>query len=89
MSKILSKGDGSSSMHPVLVTGEVTLRIALLQRQMPLHAHMSDSALWLQDTPPGGVAGCLFPWLLPCCLATDGCVPAPKATAPIREHLFI
>ena len=37
MSEILRKGDGSSSMHPVLVTVEVTLRIALLQRQMPLH----------------------------------------------------
>ena len=37
MSEILRKGDGSSSMHPVLVTGEVTLRIALLQRLMPLH----------------------------------------------------
>ena len=50
MSKILSKGDGSSSMHPVLVTGEVTLRIALLQRQMPLHAHMSDSGGWVHNS---------------------------------------
>lgn len=46
MSKILRNGHGSSSIHPVLVTGGVTLRIALLQRQMSLHSHMSDSGAW-------------------------------------------
>ena len=52
-------------------------------------------ALWFlvkfgqQGAPPGRVAGCLFAWLLPRCIAMAGCVPVPKATVPIREHLFI